>query len=340
MRDDPKISKKSEQFVKLRMTFLRNADIGLFDFDFDQTWMAFFLDADGHVLSRYGSRDAASSESHNSTEGLLDIMDRVLALSKELNALSGPRLPGPASRSPADLPGLHQLGYAGSCVRCHMVHEAMYEQKRRDRKLQPSDLWRYPVPETIGLTMDSKFGNVVRAVAADSFAARAGMKPGDEIHRANGAHVLSIADLEHVLNGVPSKTQLTLQVERATRLRIMTLDLDGDWKRWDVSWRKSVRMLTHRQSAFVRGLALVAGGDRKKLGIDQDAIGFRLMNSMGEAQRAGLEKDDIVIAFDGKKKVPYREPQLYMYIEHKSGDKMEVTVLRNGKEQTVTLIVP
>jgi serine protease Do len=340
VRDDPTLAKKAEQFVKLRLTFLRGVDIGLFDFDFDQTWMAFFLDANGRVYSRYGSRSAASSESHNSVQGLADTLERVLALHKQRREQHGPPAPMPEPKRPTDLPGLNALGFGGSCVRCHMVHEGLFEQKRRDGKLEPGDLWLYPVPETIGLTLDPKLGTVVRDVLPDSAAAKADLHAGDEVRAANGTAILTIADLQHVLNGLPAKARLTLDLTRGARQLQVVLDLDNDWKRWDVSWRRSVRNMSRRQSAFVRALALVAPGDRKKLGIPEKAIGFRLNALGGEAQNAGLQKDDIVIAFDGKREVIYQNAQLYMYLEHKKGDTMKVTVLRAGKEETVDLLVP
>jgi hypothetical protein len=340
VREDPKVARKAEQFVKLRLTYLRGLDVALFDFDFDQTWMSFFLDADGHIYSRYGNRNAASADSHNSLDGLLDTMDRVLTVHSEVSQQPGPPTPVPAPQRAHELPGLNALGYGGSCVRCHMVHEGLFEQKRREGKLEPSDLWLYPNPETIGLTLDAKFGNVVRGIVPGSAASKAGVRIGDEVRRANGTRVLTIGDLEHVLNGLPNKTQLTLDLARGSRTRQVALELDSDWKRWDVSWRKSVRLMSQRRSAFIRALALIPAGERNKLGIAQGGIGFRLKESTGETQKAGLKKDDIVIAFDGKREVIYRQAQLYMYLEHKSGDTMKVTVLRDGNEETVDLIVP
>ena len=35
-----------------------------------------------------------------------------------------------------------------------------------------------------------------------------------------------------------------------------------------------------------------------------------------------------------------RMPQYYLYVEHKSGDAVEVTYLRDGQEFKTTLIVP
>ena len=74
---------KCKDFVLLRLTYLRPVNIALFTYDYDQTWMAFFLDADLRIYCRYGCRDASSADSHNSAEGLLHTMDQVLALHKE-----------------------------------------------------------------------------------------------------------------------------------------------------------------------------------------------------------------------------------------------------------------
>ena len=80
--------------------------------------------------------------------------------------------------------------------------------------------------------------------------------------------------------------------------------------------------------------------EKAKLAIPADQLAFRLTDSKGEVHDAGLRKDDIIVAFDGKRKVSLRNPQLYMLLEHNSGDKMEVAFLRDGKKQTATLRVP
>ena len=61
----------------------------------------------------------------------------------------------------------------------------------------------------------------------------------------------------------------------------------------------------------------------------------------GAFENAGFRDNDIIIAFDGDRKDHYpRMPQYYLYIEHQSGDRVEVIYLRNGKEQKTTLVVP
>ena len=49
---------------------MRGVDLDVFDFDYDLTWMAFFLSADGKVYSRYGGRSPDSASQYLSRAGL------------------------------------------------------------------------------------------------------------------------------------------------------------------------------------------------------------------------------------------------------------------------------
>ena len=57
---------------------MNGIDLGRFDFDYDNTWQAFFLDADLNVYSSYGGRDASSPESRLSLKSLTQTMEAVL----------------------------------------------------------------------------------------------------------------------------------------------------------------------------------------------------------------------------------------------------------------------
>lgn len=340
MRGDARILSLSEEFVRLRITLLRGVNIGLFVYDYDQTWMSFFLDADLRIYSRYGSRNAKASDSHNSAEGLLHTMRQVLALHKEENAQPKPPPQLPPKTTPADLPGLTALNYGGSCVRCHMVHEAQYAQQRKAGVLQQESLWLYPLPDNLGMQLDMKLGNVIKEVMPGSFADKAGLQAGDHIRSANGTRVLTIADLQFVLNSLEGSSKLAVEVERDGNPLSAGLDLDGDWKRWDVSWRKSIRLMTWRNAPFTRLLTTLQPKEREKHGIAAGELGLRLVADSPDAQKLGLRKDDVIVAFDGKRKLPYVNPALTMYLEHKSGESMDITFLRDGTERTVTLLVP
>jgi len=340
VRGDKDILKMSENFVLLRITQLRGVNIALFAYDYDQTWMSFFLDADARIYSRYGSRDNNSADSHNSPEGLLHTMEQVLRVHKEESAKPRPPYLLPPPVKPEELPIMKEIGYANTCIRCHMVHEAQIAQKAKDGKLQRGSLWLYPPMENIGVKLDLKEGNLVREVLPDSFAARTGVQTGDRLRSANGSRVLTIADLQFVLNGLESRSQLTLEADRAGQPLKAVLELDGDWRRSDVSWRKSIRLRAFHTSNLGRYLATIKGAEKTNLGIPDDDVAFRLMDSKGELLDAGLRKDDVIVAFDGKRRVPYRDARYYWFLEHQRGEKMEVTFLRGGKEQTTTIILP
>ncbi len=339
MREDKDLAKQKDNFVLLRMTYLRGVDLNQFTYDYDQTWMAFFLDAEGRIYCRYGSRDAAFAESHNSITGLEYTMQQVLRIHKDEAAKEKPPRAQLPARRPGDIPALHTLGYGGSCVRCHMVHEAEMAQRRKEGKFKPGDFWLYPLPENVGITLDRFKGDVVKEVQPDSFAARAGLKVGDLLRCGNGTRLLTRADLQFVLNGLEAKSTLNLVVERDGEEMPLTLDLDGDWKRWDTSWRKSV-YLTAMRTTFARALRPVSGDRRKALGIADGDIGLRFADLNDELRKCGFEAEDVIVAFDGKRRVPYKRVECYPTLEHAPKDRMEVTVHRAGKEVTVIYVVP
>lgn len=338
MRGDRDILETNDNFVLLRMTFMRGVDLGLFAFDYDMTWMSFFLDADCRIYARYGSRDHTSPESHNSPAGLVHTMKRVLKLHKEAMAKPRPEFKLPPAVRTEDLPMMKPLGYAGSCGRCHMLNEALTAQQRKDGKRGAP--FYYPLPDTIGIKLDKIKGNEVLEIVPDSFAARAGLKAGDQLRFANRTRLLTVADFQFVLHGLEPSSKLTIEAERDGKSLVAVLNLEGDWRRSDVSWRKSVRVRATVSSTLVRSLADLGAAERQRLGIAEGNLAYRLNDSKGEVDAAGLRKDDVIIAFDGKRKVPYRNPAYYWFIEHASRDKMEVLFLRDGKEQTATIALP
>jgi PDZ domain len=339
VREDKNILELSEQFVLLRMTYLRGVNLAQFGYDYDQTFMTFFLDPEGRIYSRYGSRTASSPEALNSVDGLLYTMNEVLKAHKEDSLKSRPAHKLPKPKEPADIPALTDLGYGGSCVRCHMVHEAQFAQKRKDDGLGKGDFWLYPPPDNIGLRLDKIEGNLIREVVADSFAAKAGLKVGDRLRSANGTRVVSRADLECILNGLEAKCKLALVAERDGKKVTADLELEGDWRRWDVSWRMSVRRMGSRFS-FADALSPLTPIEKAKLDMAEDKLALRVATVAASLRDAGLQQGDVIVAFDGQRQVIYRRAMYYPLLEHIKGDKMAVTFLRDGKEQTATVVIP
>ena len=337
MRGDKQIIEQCKDFVLLRMTYLRDANIALFDYDYDMTWMSFFLDADGRVYSRYGSRNSTSADSHNSAAGLLNTMRAVLAVHKEESARTRPSYQ-PPRKKPSDIPAYNKM-YGGSCGRCHMLNEAKWEQQRLDGTMKEGAFFFFPLPENIGIKLDLTQGNRIKAIFKDSFAEKSGLKPNDTIRFANGTRILTTADMQSVLDKMKPESKLTVDAERDGQPLQVVLELSGNWRASDVSWRKSVRVRAFFND-FTRYLAPLAPSDKAKLGLEPEKIAYRLSDIKGDVQKAGFLKSDIILALDGKRQLPLRNPHYYPLIEHKSGDTMEVTVLRDGKELTMPLRIP
>ena len=60
-------------------TSMRGVDLNIFDFDYDLTWAAFFLNAKEHIYGRYGGRDAGSADGRLSLAGLRYALRAALA---------------------------------------------------------------------------------------------------------------------------------------------------------------------------------------------------------------------------------------------------------------------
>src|SRR5438093_12015904 len=100
VRLDKPIDELAEKFVLVRLTKIEGVDLRLFEFDYDLTWIVFFLNADEQIYGRYGGRDAASAESRISLAGLRNAMQA--ALDAYHSGRLAPRGEGgPASRSAA-----------------------------------------------------------------------------------------------------------------------------------------------------------------------------------------------------------------------------------------------
>jgi hypothetical protein len=337
VRSDKDIIELSKEFVLLRMTYMRGVNIGLFEYDYDMTWMSFFLDADGRIYTRYGSRDSSSADSHNTKAGLINTMHEVLALHKEESAKSKPAYQMP-QKTPADIPAFNKL-YGGTCGRCHMLNEAKWEQQRTDGTQKKGAFFLYPLPENVGIKLDLAKCNQVKAIVKGSAAEKSGLKANDVIRFANGTRILTTADLQYVLDKLEPESKLIIDAERDGQPVKATLELSGDWRASDVSWRKSIRVRAVFNN-LTRNVVPLSKEEKARLGVAAEQIAYRLNDSKGEVQEAGLQKNDVIVAFDGKRQLPYRNASYYPLIDHIRGDTMEVTVLRDGKEQTLSLKIP
>ena len=114
-----------------------------------------------------------------------------------------------------------------SCMHCHQIRDAdgrlVY---RRSREPMPDAvLFPYPDPSVLGLMMDPKEMATITRVAPASVAERAGLQKGDALVSLAGQPLLSIADLQWVLQNTPATAQLAAEVRRDGKTLTRTLDL-------------------------------------------------------------------------------------------------------------------
>src|SRR5260221_14303779 len=121
---------------------MRGVDLRRFDFDYDLTWVGFFLTPQGNVLGRFGGRDAESPDKYLTFKGLKRAMETVLRFA-QFKATGMP----PAAEAPARVSSVEQFPAArrlksDACIHCHQVYDfplALLRSKKHWTRVQICD---------------------------------------------------------------------------------------------------------------------------------------------------------------------------------------------------------
>lgn len=361
---NPKLRPLLEQFVRARQVSTNGLDLNLFQFDTDQSFAVFMLNADGTIYGRFGTRSHRTEWLGDvSVDGLAETLAATLQLHRrsaaERQALAGKRGEPLEVARPELYPSLKdkysdQLNYSGdvvkSCIHCHQIGDARRSWYRdRGQPIPEQLLFPYPHPKSIGLVLDPDTRATVKQVEPDSPAAAAGLRAGDQIVRINKQPILSIADVQWVLQQTDPAGD-TLQVSLARSAAdgtasnaTSTLTLAKGWRQKDdISWRVSSWGLRRMVTG---GMVLEAADQaiRQDLQIADGQMAL-LVKRVGQygphaaAKRAGFRVDDVILSVDGKTEL-MTETQLFQYgtQEAKPGDKLSVQLVRNGQRKTLQL---
>src|SRR5256885_5900547 len=111
VNQDKRVRPLLDKFVCVRVVSTNGLDLALFQFDTDQSFAAFLLNADGTVYGRFGTRSHRTSWSDDvSIEGLAKALQGALDLHANYPAnkavLAGKRGPAPEVPTPEQFPTL------------------------------------------------------------------------------------------------------------------------------------------------------------------------------------------------------------------------------------------
>lgn len=358
------------QFVCARVVDLAAVDLSQFQFDYDLPWAAMFLNADGTVYGRFGSRAGGDFEAENTEVALQRAALQALVLHAQYptNApvLAAKRGAPKPYRTVSQMPAfdgrreVYGPSEGQTCIRCHAVHDAENTYWQSQGFLPFEKLWRYPSPASVGVELDPKVGCRVRKVLPGSPAQLAGLEETDTLAQLNGQPVVSIADVQWVLHQLPN-TNLTLEVEylrevvlpatggtagtteftREQRLQKAQLQLARGWKRTDFAWRASNLAIKPRL-----GFTTVALSDEDLFALNLPpgvaahrvkALEFDRAEGRTAAE-AGLRVGDVIVAVAGQAfSLSPQEWQLYIKQSYKVGDTVPLTILRSGRSLPIQL---
>lgn len=333
-------------------------DLNLFQFDYDLTFAAFFLNADKTIYARYGIRTSgehADEDVHLS--GLAKTMQAVVDLhsnypsNKESLAAKQPinslfNVPEEYSALDHFKPALnYEKNVAKSCIHCHQVRDAIrFELRMADKPLPEKLFYPFPSPSTIGLTLDPKSIATVESVEPDSPMADSGILKEDEIISINGQSIESSADFVWMLHHC-EQVKWDLKVQRDNENLDLVLNFPDGWrKKSDIDWRPTswdMRRMATGGAIFVD----IESSTREKLEIvaGQTALRVKHVGKYGHharALKAGVRVNDILIEVDGRTDLMTESAIIeYALQVKKPGESITFVLLRNGRRKKATIVL-
>lgn len=291
---------------------LKGVDLSRFAFDYDLALAALAQTPTGVTVSRWGHMGATATSFSLWLERAKKAHWPQATVPK-LQTLSE-RYPRFASTPRAALP----------CYHCHYAHDAQLETRRSVGTFTKRELFRYPPPSCLGLTLTEDGVTVVQG--------RGLVRAGDRLIALNGTPLYSEADLRFALDPLPDNgATVVLAVERQGQRRALTLWPPTGWRTYDISARPS-------QGAIPPILGFweepVAGSKTLALKITTLFPGEKWRASQGD-----LRLGDVIVGVDGKTLPAMSARQFHSWfrLNKEVGQKADLLVVREGKRLIVTI---
>lgn len=353
-RDPREFLDAAAPYVCVKITDLTNLDIRAIRFDFDLTFAALLMHADGTIYHRYGSRGPDAADGYLSIASFARLLRESLADHRAYDREPGPRPTHEPLRA-IDLPVLRDKRAGGQkidCVHCHTVNDAEHVEAVRQKQWRRDDLWVFPDPRRIGVRLDPERQERIAEVFADSPAARAGLRVDDElIALFTTAPIRSLSDAAWALHHEPPEAHaLPIRWRREDHQHEGQLALPDGWKQCppaEYAWRPFKWNLS--PSSGFGGSPLDAAA-KSRLGLAAVDFAFTVtyLVDWGEnahrgraAAAAGLRQGDVLIAFAGRSRFQSMDEfHAWIALERTAGDDTELTILRAGERRTLRYRLP
>ncbi|MGE0757494.1 MAG: Trx7/PDZ domain-containing (seleno)protein [Pirellulaceae bacterium] len=358
VEQDPVVQSLLDQFLCIRIVHANGLDLSLFQYDYDQSWAAFFLNADRTIYGRYGTRShQTESDDDVSLEGFAEALRGALELHRQFPAvkaqLAAKQGPPSKVKVPEEFPSLKgkygsKLNYDGkvvqSCIHCHQVGEA-WRLVARDTGETGADrvLYPYPHPKSLGFIMNPKERARVDSIVPGSLAEQSGFLAGDDLLVMQGQPLLSLADIQWVLHHTGSAGTVPVAIRRKGQEQNLELRLPSGWRQLgDISWRATSWDLRRMVTG---GLLFeeIPTEERSQSGLTGAMPGLRIKHvgqygAHAAGKRAGFLKDDVLIEVEGQAAPPTESLLLtQLFRSKRPGESVAMTVLRGGKRVSLQL---
>ena len=317
------------------------------------------MNADKTIYGRYGSRAGfEDAEQYVTLDGFKKACRAALALHDGYPAnkksLAGKTGPKPVWRTTERIPfwkgnkNIRQAdGSRGGCIHCHQASDGTAWSLRQARQPIP-DKWvrPFPMPDLLGLSLDVNEAATVKAVEADSPAAKGRFKVGDRITHLDGQPMISIADVQWVLQNARKGATIRAEVDRSGTRAKASLRLAAGWRRKDELWRVIVWSMRHRLLG-TKPLAELDAAAKRALGVRPDGLALRVPgfppNWVKNKNPQGAQKfktGDVIVGVDNQRGISNESDLLaYLFQMKRTGQAAVFTVVRGGKSMRVTFKV-
>lgn len=203
------------------------------------------------------------------------------------------------------------------------------------------------MPDVLGLHFSPKHRAKISKIESGSSVEKDGFRRADEILTLDGQPIISIADVQWVLHRSPENTTLPATVDRHGEKINLTLTLNPGWRKGsDISWRTTTGEL---RLVALGGMVLqdLSDVERQHNGISETEMALKVENfrrgerrSGGQtnAQRAGIRRGDIVVAY-GDRTDRLTESGVIGYVlqDEPQAKSLPLKLLQNGEQVEVEL---